>query len=235
MTGPETSPSGGASPPAAPPSVFAGLLGARVTTAFDALLLGTALGGFHPLLASRRALALLAIWLAGALVLALARPVRRREGTQRAADPFLLLALFVLPLVVAPLAAWGERAHLLHLPGGTPRAIAGLALVAAGLALRIGAMRQLGSRFDPTVAILSDHVLETRGLYSRIRHPGYTGAWLASLGAALTFASGAGLFVVALFAVALGARVRREERVLEAHFGDAFRAWRARTGAFFPR
>jgi len=219
----------------ASPSALAGIAGALVTTAIDALLLALALGGFAALVADRRALALLAIWLAGALVLALVRPVRGRAGTKRAADPFLLVALLVLPLATAPLAAWGARRGWLLLPGGGALAVAGLLLVAAGLALRILAMRQLGSRFDPTVAILPDHALETRGPYSRMRHPGYSGAWLAALGAALTFGSALGLVTVVLFAAALAARVRREEAALEEHFGDSFRAWRARTGAFFPR
>lgn len=217
------------------PSPLAGILGALGTTAIDALLLALALGGFGALASDRRALALLAVWLAGALVLALVRPVRRREGTKRSADPFLLVALLVLPLATAPLAAWGARHGWLVLPGGGALVISGLALVAAGLALRIVAMRQLGSRFDPTVAILPDHALETRGLYSRMRHPGYTGAWLAALGAALTFGGSLGLVTVVLFAAALAARVRREEAALEEHFGDAFRAWRSRTGAFLPR
>jgi len=222
-------------PPLARPSPVAGITGAVLSTALDAVLLALALGGVAPLLAHRRALALLAVWLAGALVLALVRPVRRRAGTQRTADPLLLLALFVLPLAAGPLAAWGEREGLLPLPGGAARAAAGLLLVASGLALRIAAMMRLGSRFDPTVALLPDHALETGGPYSRMRHPGYTGAALAALGAALTFASGLGLVAVALFAVALALRVRAEERALEAHFGDTFRAWRARTGAFLPR
>ena len=219
----------------AAPSPLAGVLGALVTTAIDALLLAWALGGFGALAADARALALLAIWLAGALVLALVRPVRGREGTKRSADPFLLVALLVLPLATAPLAAWGARRGWLVLPGGDALTIAGLLLVGGGLALRILAMRQLGSRFDPTVAILPDHALETRGLYSRMRHPGYTGAWLAGLGAALTFGGGLGLVTVALFAAALAARVKNEERALEQHFGDSFRAWRSHTGAFLPR
>ncbi len=226
-----------ADPPPAParPSPLVDALGAVVTTAFDAALLALALGGIAPLLAHRRALALLAVWFVGALVLALLRPVRRREGTQRATDPLLLVALLVLPLITAPLAAYGERLHVAMLPGGDARAIAGLVIVAAGLGLRIAAMRQLGSRFDPTVAILPDHALETRGLYSRMRHPGYTGAWLASFGAVLVFGSALGFVPVVLMGGALAARVRNEERALERHFGETFRAWRARTGAFVPR
>jgi protein-S-isoprenylcysteine O-methyltransferase Ste14 len=211
------------------------LIGALVTTAIDAALLALALGGFSALLGHRRALALLAVWGAGAVVLAWRSPVRRTEGTRRTRDPLLLVALLLLPLSVAPLAAWSERIGLAPMPGGVWRAAFGLALAGTGLALRIAAMVRLGARFDPTVAILRDHALETRGLYARIRHPGYTGAWLAALGGALVFNGALGLVPVALLALALALRVRGEERALAEHFGEEFLVYRARTGAFFPR
>jgi len=218
-----------------PRAALVGLLGATAATALDAVLLGWALGGLAPLVAHLRALALLAVWFAGALVLGTLRPVRGQAGTRRATDPWLLLALFVLPVVAAPIAAWGERVGLAMLPGGEARGWFGVLLAAAGLALRVAAIVQLGSRFDPTVAILPGHTLETRGLYALIRHPGYAGAWLTALGGVLAFGGGVGLVPVALMAAALAARVRGEERVLAEHFGDAWRVYRQRTGAFWPR
>jgi protein-S-isoprenylcysteine O-methyltransferase Ste14 len=211
------------------------LLGVLVTTAFDVFLLAVALGGLSALLAHRPALALLAVWLVGALALAWRRPVQARSGAQRSGDPLLMVALLFLPWLAAPVAALGERLGLWPFGFGGVRVALGLALAAAGLALRIAAMSQLGTRFDPTVAIQQEHALETRGLYARVRHPGYSGAWLAALGGALVFDSALGLPLVLLMGVALAARVRREERALEAHFGDDWRAYRARTGAFAPR
>lgn len=216
-------------------ALIVGLVGAIAATLLDALLLALALGGTHALLAHPRALALLAVWFVGALVLGTLRPVRAKAGTVRTADPWLLFALLVLPLAAPPLAAWGERLGVGLLPGGAMRGWVGVLLVVAGLALRIAAMTRLGSRFDPTVAILPGHALETGGLYARMRHPGYAGAWLAALGGALTFDGAFGLIAVALMGVALGARVRNEERALSAHFGDAWQVYRGRTWAFWPR
>jgi protein-S-isoprenylcysteine O-methyltransferase Ste14 len=211
------------------------VIGALAATAIDAALLALALGGMRPLITNVRAIALLTVWLCGALVLAWLRPVSARVGTRRESDPLLMAALLLLPLAAAPLAAWGERAGAWLLPGGAARGAAGVALAAAGLALRIGAMARLGSRFDPTVAILPGHALETQGLYSRIRHPGYAGALLAALGGALAFDGAQGLAAVALMAVALAVRIRHEERALESHFGEEYRRYRARTGALLPR
>lgn len=210
-------------------------LGATLATALDAALLALALGGVAALLAHPRALALLAVWFTGALILAALHPVRTKTGTRRSTDPWLLLALFVLSMIAAPLAAWGERLGVGMLPGGEVRGWAGVLLAGLGLVLRMSAMVQLGSRFDPTVAILPGHALETRGLYARIRHPGYAGAWIAALGGALAFGSALGLAAVALMSAALAARVHAEENALAAHFGEAWRVYRERTGAFWPR
>ena len=123
---------------------------------------------------------------------------------------------------------------LLPLPGGD--ALRWLAVLAsgAGLLLRIAAMARLRNRFSPLVAIQEDHTLETHGVYHWIRHPGYTGAWLASTGGALAFGSASAIVPALLFGVLLMMRARREESVLERRFGEEFRAYRARTGAFWP-
>lgn len=221
------------SPPARPWPRAA--LFALLATLFDAVLLALGKGGVAPLLADGRALALLAVWAMGNLAITAARPpLRAAESTDR--DPvWVLLALFILPFAAAPLAAYGERAAIAALP--LPRAVhaVAIALVAVGLALRAAAMARLGARFAPQVALQAGHELETGGLYARVRHPGYLGALLGALGAALTFGSALGLIPVALMLPALAARVAREERALESRFGDAFRAWRARTGALWPR
>lgn len=209
---------------------------ALAVTALDALLLALALGGIMPLLAHPRALALLAIWGVGAVVLGFLRPVRGLDTAREDRDPALLLiALFAIPLLTPPLAAWGERVALWPLLGGGALRWGGVVLAGCGLALRIAAMARLGRRFAPFPAIQRDHALETRGVYGLVRHPGYSGAWLANLGAALAFGSAVGLAGVALMTVALELRARREEALLEAHFGDAYRSYRGRTGRVIPR
>lgn len=216
----------------APFRAFASL----VSTAIDVMLLALALGGFGALLRHPRAPWLLLVWMALGAFLAIARPVSRQDVVEaRPDDRVVFLALFFLPMFSPPLAALGERLALWTLPGGAALRWAGVALSGAGLALRIAAMMQLGSRFAPVPAIQREHALETRGLYSRIRHPGYLGAWLAALGGVLAFGSALGLVPVALMLAAFALRIRREERLLESRFGDEFRRWRARTGGLFPR
>jgi len=209
-------------------------LAALAVTALDALWLALALGGFGALLAHPRALALLGVWAIGGVTLALLRPVRAQDVIEQRTDPWLMLWLLLLPLATPPLAAWGERAGWWPLPGGEPLRWLGVAVSGLGLGIRVAAMARLGNRFSPTVALQREHALETRGLYAWVRHPGYSGAWLAAAGGALAFGSALGLVPCAAFAALLALRARREEALLERHFGDAYRAYRARTGAFWP-
>jgi protein-S-isoprenylcysteine O-methyltransferase Ste14 len=208
--------------------------GALLATGLDAALLALALGlpglARHP-----RALALLGLWGIGAFVLAWLRPVKVHDPAElRRESPAFLLALAVVPLATPALSAWGERAGLWLLPGGMALRWAGVLISAFGLGLRIAAMARLGSLFSPFVAVQKQHTLATSGVYGRVRHPGYLGTWLASLGAILAFGSGAMLPLSLLLLGLLHVRLQREERVLESHFGDAFRQYRHRTGALFP-
>jgi protein-S-isoprenylcysteine O-methyltransferase Ste14 len=206
-----------------------------VVLAVDAALLALGLGDPSLLVRDPRALALLVVWGLAGLALATLRPTRGQDAVTKQPDPFVMAALLVLPLGAAPLGAWGARHALFTLPHANTVSWCALALVAAGLALRIGAMARLGRRFSPLVALQREHALETRGLYAFVRHPGYLGALLACLGASAAFGSGLALPVPALMLAAQLARVRREEALLAASFGEAWTDYASRTGALLPR
>src|SRR5205085_1107774 len=109
----------------------------------------------------------------------------------------------------------GERFEVFHWFAWPALEWAGVALVTLGLGVRIFAMSRLGSRFSPLVAVQRGHVLETTGIYARIRHPGYCGALLACTGAMLAFGTVLPLPLVAVFAGLVGKRIEREEILLE--------------------
>lgn len=209
-------------------------LGVTLMFAIDVSLLALGFGSYRRAVTDPRALALLAIWAAANTTLAIARPVRGQDVEVSERDPRALALLLLVPLVTPMLAALGARLGWLMLPHARAVSWAGVALAALGLGLRVTAMRQLGRRFSPLVAVQRDHVLETRGLYAAVRHPGYLGALLSCLGAALSFGSALALPLPALMAVAQRARIRREEAVLARHFGPAWESYASRTGMLFP-
>ncbi len=202
--------------------------------AFETSLLAWGLGGPAALLASPRALALIAVWGVAGGALTVLRPVRGQNVRRSERDPWALLALALLPLAIPGVAAWGGRLRAWPLPAAALLGWLGVALSALGLWVRVSAMRQLGARFSPIVALQQEHALETTGWYAVVRHPGYLGAQLASYGAAITFGSALALPLAAVMTLFQLARMRREETLLAAHFGDAWRAYARRTPALLP-
>lgn len=78
--------------------------------------------------------------------------------------------------------------------------------------------------------------LVTNGLYALVRHPQYTGLFLALFGEGVVHWPT--IFSVALFPVIVLAYyllARNEEHKVEAEFGDEYRAYRRRVPMFIPR
>ena len=211
------------------------VLRALLVLAFEAALLAWGLGGIHALAASARALALLVIWGVTGITLGVTRPARGQDVSRSQRDAFAMVALALLPLAIPGVAAWGGRIGRWPLPVPDVLGWLGVALSAMGLWIRVSAMRQLGARFSPLLAVQRDHALECTGWYARVRHPGYLGALLASWGTAIVFGSALALPLAAAMTVVQIDRVRREEAMLAGHFGDAWRDYARRTGALLPR
>lgn len=217
-----------------PPLVLK-LARAALALAVDALLLAWGLGGFAAIPRSAHALALLAVWGMAGVTLTLARPTRGQDTTRTEKDPLAMLLLALIPLGTPALAAWGGRAGVWPLPAAAALGWLGVALSAAGLFMRVAAMLQLGPRFSPLLAVQREHRLETTGWYAVVRHPGYLGALLANFGAAVAFGSAVALPFALVMVLVQADRVRREERLLAGHFGEAWKTYANRTGALLPR
>ena len=182
----------------------------------------------HPALI---ALAIVGIVLTGVALLSGGNlsPGEREDRGNR----WVLAAFGVIGLLLAYLPAYTDRTDVWTLDGDAVRWL-GVVLFAAGGALRIWPVFVLGRRFSGLVAIQPGHTLVTHGVYSVIRHPSYLGLLVNSLGWALAFRSGVGVLLTAFTIPPLIARIRAEERLLSAQFGDAYDAYRSRTSRLLP-
>lgn len=212
-------------------------IAALIVLALETALLTLAMGGWAALRASPQALALLVVWGVSGTALAWLRPIGKQDVVRTDRDALVMVALLVLPYSIPFVSAAGRTLPAARFAGPFAESLAwsGVAVAALGLWLRVASMRQLGARFSPLVAVQREHALETGGLYGHVRHPGYLGSLLASLGAALAFGSWVALPLWAFMVIAQGLRVQREERMLAAHFGEAWKHYAARTGALLPR
>lgn len=128
-----------------------------------------------------------------------------------------------------PLLAGLYAVYLILVRGPGPRDATrwlGLALCLAGLAGVIVSRYTLGRSFS-IAAKATD--LVTTGIYSRIRNPIYVSSVIFILGLIVIVRRPVlGLILLIVIPMQI-IRARREARVLEAKFGDAYRQYRERT------
>ena len=142
-------------------------------------------------------------------------------------------AFAVIGLLNGFFPAYTDRIEFWTIDGETIRWI-GIALYVVGGALRLWPVFVLGHRFSGLVAIQPEHKLVTEGIYGVIRHPSYLGLLVNSLGWGLAFRSGVGVLLTVVLLPLLVARIRAEEALLRAHFGDEYEAYRGRTSRLIP-
>ncbi|MEN3185314.1 MAG: isoprenylcysteine carboxylmethyltransferase family protein [Atribacterota bacterium] len=109
----------------------------------------------------------------------------------------------------------------------------GIGLMIAGVSLRLIAILTLGKYFTPDIAIAENHKLVRKGVYRLIRHPSYTGEFLAFGGAALVFWHfPSSLFIFFLPFLGFLYRASLEERKLLECFGEEYREYMSKTRRF---
>ena len=109
------------------------------------------------------------------------------------------------------------------------------AVLVFGIALRVWSISHLGRFFTVQVSLHTDPEIVDTGPYRYIRHPSYTGSLLAFTGIGLlTFNFAGFLIIVSCVFLAYVIRIRVEEEVLHAHFGEAYAEYARRTKRLIP-
>lgn len=108
----------------------------------------------------------------------------------------------------------------------TPWHIVGLAIAAPAFVLFVLARIQLGSAFSVRAKAST---LVTTGIYARIRNPIYVFGGLLIAGAIIWAQRPWWLLIFVLLIPMQWLRVRKEEQVLEAKFGDAYLDYKRKT------
>lgn len=113
--------------------------------------------------------------------------------------------------------------------------LAGLAIAIASALFGAWGMWSLGKSYGLRMDLFEGHRLVTAGPYRITRHPMYLGIVSFHVGATLAMESLALLAITVLYVIPFTAmRIRAEEKVLAAGFGDEFRTFAGRVPAFVP-
>ena len=127
---------------------------------------------------------------------------------------FIFAAGVLLWLLVTLPTPWNAQRYI-----GTVLAVVGISFVGI-------ARYQLGRSFSVRAEA---HKLVTTGLYSKFRNPIYVFGMIMLAGLVLVLQRREGWIVLVAGVVGQTIRARREARVLEAAFGDEYRAYRQKT------
>src|SRR4051812_45148003 len=118
---------------------------------------------------------------------------------------------------------------------GIAYAVFTVGIAAASVWLVMVAVRTLGKQWAVVARLVEDHKLITAGPYSYVRNPIYTGMYGMLIATGLATEHWTALLVaIVLFAVGLVIRVRSEEKLLRAAFGQEFEEYAKRVPAVIP-
>ena len=175
----------------------------------------------------------LALWIAWLLVVALGRERGARSSYDRTQRAFLVLSGIIM-LVLLTVPPW----EYTHLPRSIPRdgllSWFGLTLFAVGVGIQFAAVRALQGFYTVRLGVQAAHRLITDGPYRFVRHPGYLGHMLCMAGIGLALSSLIALGLTLLMLPLLLWRIRHEEQMLSAEFGEDYLSYKKKTKRLIP-
>jgi protein-S-isoprenylcysteine O-methyltransferase Ste14 len=167
----------------------------------------------------------------------LRRPKGRAVGRPYRRLPWPLFAGLSLAYGVAVVRLWRPLPVRLSAGGRAAALGAGTFLYWAGLGLTAWGRVALGDLYDVSTTagaeLYAGHRLVTSGPFRLVRHPMYLGALVGAVGGVLLYRTWTAAFLLA-HAPIFWLRARREEQVLAAEFGEAWRDYARRVPAGVP-
>jgi len=176
--------------------------------------------------------AYLVLWISYWVVQASRQRGQPSEYDRRQRSVYLAGIVYLPILIIIP--PWEYVTFSEPIPRDGPLAWFGLALFALGIILLASAMKTLGGLYTSYLGIQPLHHLVMNGPYKFIRHPGYLGEIMSMFGVGVSLSSvvGVGLAIASVLLVSI--RLRHEEEMLMAEFGDEYKNYAKRTKRLIP-
>jgi protein-S-isoprenylcysteine O-methyltransferase Ste14 len=204
------------------------LIGRLVFIAISSSVIIAAAGG-RAFLHRPVGLAYLALW----AVWWLATALGRSSGVSSAHDRKQRAMVVISGFLTVPLLIIAPPWEYAHFGGPLPRdgslSWFGLVLFAGGIALQSSAMLALHGLYTVRLGVQPGHRLVTSGPYRWVRHPGYLSYLLSLIGIGLALSSLIGLALTAWVLPFILWRIKSEELMLLAEFGDKYQTYSQQT------
>jgi len=114
-------------------------------------------------------------------------------------------------------------------------AIGGIIVTIVGSIIRWTAINQLKENFTVDVSIVENHQLNTSGIFSKVRHPSYSGLLMNYIGIGIAMTNLISLLIISIpILIAINYRMNIEEILLENEFEGAYRTYMKVTKRIIP-
>jgi protein-S-isoprenylcysteine O-methyltransferase Ste14 len=168
---------------------------------------------------------------------ALIRTARRRDNGDSAKKSRISTVGIVLQAI--GFAACGFGPVRFALPWSATSSLVCMGLVAllggSAIAIFVAATRAMGRNWSVIARMRSDHELVRSGPFAMVRHPIYLALFLYMLSFAIAFGHFSQLLIaVPFYFVGTVIRIREEEKLLRAQFGDDHARYVREVPAFIP-
>ena len=163
------------------------------------------------------------------------RFMRSKSGDKKNQDKSSLGFIWMMIVISITLAVLVSFNY--YFPISTFQSISyfGLALIVAGIILRLVIIGSLGKYFTADVTIRKEHQLKKDSFYKYLRHPSYAASLVSFIGFGIALNNWVSLLIV--IAAVLFAFIRRinvEEKTLTEHFGQEYIDYQKNTYRLVP-
>lgn len=178
------------------------------------------------------------VWTGSIIYEAITKRVKKVEKREPAAV-LLFTRLFLYIPIILVFANEAIQAHypfgLRILPGSNLILYTGFAASMVGILFSIWGRIALGNNWSADAVLKSGQTLVTRGPYSLVRHPIYSGITLGMIGSAIALGNVGGLLAVACILIFSYLRIIYEERMMYEKFGNEWKEYARKVKRFIPR
>lgn len=112
--------------------------------------------------------------------------------------------------------------------------IIGLSISILGAIIACTSRYNLGKNWSLSIQKKEDHQLIQHGIYKIIRHPIYTGLLLLFIGNAIIVGDYRAIIAVLIVFISLWIKLKKEEKLLTATFGEKYLEYKEKTKALIP-